>query len=349
MKNKADILKYSLFTLLVLGISFLISLVFQNVFDVNEHITTLFVFAVFLISLKTDGYFYGIISSILSVIMVNFAFTFPFFKFNFAIPVNLISAVVMVIIAVLTSALTTKIKFHQKQKEESEKERMRANLLRAVSHDLRTPLTTIYASSSALLENEELSLEQRKRIAVGIKEDAQWLVSMVENLLSITKLDSNNVKIIKTSTVLEELVDSVLLKFKKRYPKIPVSVDIPENIVIIAMDALLIEQVLTNLLENAAIHAKGMTEIRFSVYTLGKTAIFEVRDNGCGIDKEKLPNIFNGYFENRTEPFDGKKHNTGIGLSVCATIIKAHGGEISAENLKDGGAVFRFTLLAEEI
>lgn len=349
MVKDKSYLKNILITAGILLISFGISLLLQHVFKVHEHITAVFIFAVFLISLLTNGYVYGIVAAFISMIAVNYAFTFPFFSINFMIPVNMISAIIMIVIAILTSTLTTQIKRHEAMKAEGEKERMRANLLRAVSHDLRTPLTTIYGSAATLLENRDtLEEEQQTKILQGIKEDSEWLVRMVENLLSITRIDSGNVKIIKTPIVLEELIDSVIVKFRKRYPDFDITLDLPEDIVVIPMDAMLIEQVIVNILENAIQHAEGMTELILRVFVLGKQAIFEIRDNGCGISKEKLPYIFSGYYENKEEPSDGQKRNTGIGLSVCKTIIKAHGGDISAENIKGGGAVFRFTLDTEE-
>lgn len=338
--------KNILITVIILLLSFVISLIFQKKFDVEEQITTLFVFSVFLISLFTDGYAYGIAAAVFSMFAVNYAFTKPFFALNFIIPVNVISAVIMVVIALLTGALTTKIKHSEAVKAESERERMRANLLRAVSHDLRTPLTSIYGSASTLRDNREnLSEQQQNTIIEAIKEDSEWLVCMVENLLSITRIDSGRIKLIKTPTVLEELIDSVITKFNKRYPKQEVLLDIPDEIVVIPMDAMLIEQVIMNILENAVKHAKGLNELWLKVFLLGETAVFEIRDNGCGIEPEKLKTIFSGGFDSFDEhPSDSHKHNAGIGLSVCATIIKAHGGNISAENVKTGGAVFRFTL-----
>ena len=338
-----------LITAAILLVSFGISLLLQNVFQVQEHITTVFVFAVFLISLTTDGYAYGIVAAFLATIAVNYAFTFPFFSLNFTIPVNLISAVVMIILSVLTSALTTKVKRHEAIKAESEKERMRANLLRAVSHDLRTPLTTIYGSSAALLESRnEMTPQQQAQILRGIKEDSQWLVRMVENLLSITRIDSGKVKLLKTPTVLEELVDSVVLKFNKHYPQQEVQVEIPEEMVLIPMDAILIEQVIINILENAVQHAAGMTRLSLRVCLLANQAIFEIQDDGCGIREDRLPRLFTGFFTPEDAPADSQRRNAGIGLSVCATIIKAHGGDIDARNLKTGGAVFRFTLNLED-
>lgn len=344
-KVKKDILIVIASLLFAFGLS----LLFQYIFDVKEHIATVFVFAVFIISLFTNGYFYGVLGAFISTIAVNYAFTFPYFAINFKMPVNLISGIVMIAIAVLTSALTTKLKRHEATKNEGEKERMRANLLRAISHDLRTPLTNIYGSSTTLLENSNaITDEQKKKIIIGIKEDSEWLVRMVENLLSVTRIDSGQVQITKTPTVLEELVDSVILKFKKRYPTQRVTLQIPEDVLIIPMDAILIEQVIINILENAVQHAEWMTKLTLRVFMDDNKAVFEIEDNGCGIDPKRLETLFTGYYTSVNEIADSQKKNAGIGLSVCATIIKAHGGSIEAENKKTGGAVFRFDLATEE-
>ncbi len=342
-------IKNALVMLLILGVTFFISLVLQDVLTMQEHITTVFVFAVFLVSLITDGYLYGILTAFLGVIAVNFAFTFPYFAFNFTIPENFFSALIMIVISLMTSALTTKLKKWQELKAEGEHEKMRANLLRAVSHDLRTPLTTIYGSSSAIIDNyDSLSDESKRKMILGIKDDSQWLIGMVENLLSITRIDSGNVKLIKSPTVLEELVDSVILKFRKRYPDVNLIIGIPDEVVIIPMDPILIEQVIINILENAVHHALGMTKISFTVKLNDGSARFEISDDGCGIEKERLDRIFTGYYDITEESTDAKRRNAGIGLSVCATIIKAHGGSITAANSSSGGAIFSFTLDASE-
>ncbi len=348
-KKQSRCIKDIAVTAVILCLSFVVSLLFQYVFDVREHITTVFVFAVFLISFFTKGYAYGIIASLIGVLATNYAFTFPYFAFNFIIPINLISAIVMIVISIFTSTLITRLKYQEAIKAESERECMRANLLRAVSHDLRTPLTTIYASSTALLENSTSLTEERKsRIIAGIKEDSEWLIRMVENLLSITRIDSGRVQIIKTPTVLEELIDSVILKFKKRYPAQEVVIAIPEEMVIVPMDAILIEQVLVNLLENAVQHAYDMTRLSLRVLASENLVTFEVEDNGGGIESEHLKQIFNGYRVQKETSADSHRKNAGIGLSVCAAIVKAHGGEITAENVKTGGALFRFTLNMED-
>lgn len=122
----------------ILTACFVVSLLMQDVFRIPEQITTTFAFAVFLIALLTDGYCWGIAASVASLLLVNYAFTFPYFELNFVIPSNAYSAAVMAMIAVMTSALTTKVKHQETMKAESQREKMRANLLRAISHDLRT-------------------------------------------------------------------------------------------------------------------------------------------------------------------------------------------------------------------
>ncbi len=333
-------------TVFILIMAFGCSLLLQEQFQIQSMIPMVFALAVFCVSLFTEGYIYGIVASLVSMMAVNFAFTFPYFEFNFTIPENLVSAVAMLAITIATSTLTVKVRQQDKIKAEIEKEKMRANLLRAVSHDLRTPLTTIYGSSSAILENyKDLTEEQHICLARGIQEDADWLMRMVENLLSVTRISEGNVKIIKTPIVLEELIDSVLVKFKKRYPGYEVHTELPEEFVSIPMDAVLIGQVLLNILENAVQHAQGMTYLGLKVFVRNEKAVFEVLDNGAGIPKDRLEDIFSGYHEPKEDvPMDHKKRSMGIGLSVCAAIIKAHDGAISAENVPEGGAVFRFVL-----
>ncbi len=337
-----------LITATVMTVAFLICLLLDQVLDIGMLSCAIFVLAVFITSLLTDKMIYGLAASLTGVLAVNYAFTFPFFKFNFTIPENLISALIMIAVTVISSMLSAQIRRQEILKAESEKEHMRANLLRAVGHDLRTPLTTIVGSSSAMLENpDSFTAEQRQKMLQGICEDAEWLTRMVENLLSITKLDGGNVKLITSPTVLDELIDSVLLKFRKRYNAYNVDINLPEDIIIVMVDAILIEQVLLNLLYNSVQHAHGMTKLQLRVFTIDGRAVFEVADDGCGIPPERIKDIFTGYYTGSTAPADSKI-NSGIGLSVCAAIIKAHGGDIRAENNKNGGVTFRFSLETED-
>ena len=345
-KNKGckckDIIKNVLLMLVMIAIGVGLCLIIKTTFTTDILIPAVMVFSVFLISVFTDGYVYGILASVVSVIIVNFAFTFPYFKIDF-----------LIAIAFITCGFTSKIKHQEMLKKESEMEKMRANLLRAVSHDFRTPLTTIYGASSALIESgSEFTDEQKEKMLRGIQQDSQWLYRMVENLLSVTRLDGD-INLIKTPIALDELIDSVLIKFAKRYPDQEVEVDLPDELVIIPMDAILIEQVIINILENAVQHAEGMKNLALNVKCDGDRVVFEVQDDGDGIPEDRLKHLFDGSLlgdsSDEVSADCRPRRNAGIGLSVCATIIKAHGGDISAYNSAEGGAVFRFTLKIEEV
>lgn len=339
----------SILSALILVVAFAICLLLHNLQSSSGLVGMVLVLAVFLVSLVTEGYVYGVAASFLAVLTDNFVFTFPFFAFDFLTVDNLISAVVMLIVAVLTCTLTTKIKIQQAIKAEAEKEKMRANLLRAVSHDLRTPLTTICGACGLLRENyDSFSRQKQLKLLGQVQEDADSLLHMVENLLTITKANTEAVRLTKFPTVLEELIDSTLVKFKKHYPEQRVQTQIPEEFIVIPMDATLIQQVLINLLENAVVHARGMTKLTLTVSVKGKRTVFSVRDDGCGIPKERLGNLFSSYGESGEMPVDSRRAGMGIGLSVCEAIIKAHGGEIWGGNHPDGGAEVCFALDREE-
>ena len=348
MKEKIKLID-GIFTVAILVVAYLTNLWVRRTLNTQSLAPMIFVLGVFLISLRTQGYFWGVTASMVGVLLVNHTFVYPYNAIDLITPESLFSAVVMLIVSVATGTLTTQIKVQEKIKAEIERERMRANLLRAVSHDLRTPLTSIYGSSTTVIENyDTLSRQQTLKLLREVRDDAQWLIRMVENLLSVTRIDEGKVRIHKQPAVLEEVVDNVLVKFRKHYPEQQVLVEIPEDFITIPMDALLIQQVLQNILENAVVHAIGMTELRLQVEVKENKAEFTVRDNGCGIPPERMKLLFTGYMDRTERPADGTRHNMGIGLSVCAAIVKAHGSEITAYNNPEGGASFRFCLALED-
>ena len=349
MERKKHIVADSLFTAVTLVIVFLANLFLVMRFDTKTMTPMIFVLGVFLVSWRTRGYSFGIAASLISVLAVNWAFTYPYWAFDLISPECISSAVVMLLVSTMTGALTTRLKQQEKLKAEAEKERMRGNLLRAVSHDLRTPLTSIYGSCSAIIENfDSIPKDRQLLLLKDIQADSQWLNRMVENLLSVTRVDGDKVRLSKHSTVLEELIDALLVKFRKHYPEKRVQVQIPEEFVSIPMDPVLIEQVLMNLLENAVFHADGMQNLWLRVELKDKKALFTVEDDGCGISEDRMAHLFTGLLDSEA-PVDSTRSNMGIGLSVCRTIIKAHGGELRAENRPEGGASFRFALEMEEM
>lgn len=340
-------LRNILITLTILAAATVICFFLQQSVGTEAHAPLLFVLAVLFISRFTDGYGYGIFSAMAAVIAVNYIFTYPYFAFNFTITGYPLTFLVMLAVALSVSALTTQIKNQEKIRLESEKEKMRANLLRAVSHDIRTPLTSIAGSASVILENKNaLSQDKVMELVANIKEEAQWLVRMVENLLSITRMNAENAKIDKQEELAEEVISAAVDKFEKRFPGIETEVHVPDEILLVPMDATLIEQVLVNLLENSVIHGRTTSRIGIQVSKQEETAVFSVEDNGEGIEESVLPVIFDGNLVARGESSDNKR-NMGIGLSVCKSIIKAHRGNMRAENREEGGARMIFTLPME--
>lgn len=347
--NLRSIGKNLLILLAAFAVAILISLWVSGIFDDNNPFATpVFILVVALVSRFTSGYIYGIIASIAGVICVNYMFTYPFFEFNLTITGYPLTFTVMLLVSLLISTLTTQIKKQEKIRYDAETEKMRANLLRAVSHDIRTPLASIMGSSSALLDNPELSVEARNDLLNEINKDARWLVRMTENILSVTKFSASDVALKKTEEVVDEIISSAIVKFRRNYPQMPVSVRRPEQILLVPMDATLIEQVLINLFENVVMHAETATRITLSIQPHDDRVNIEVSDNGTGIPPSVLPRIFDGYHSISPQSTSDRRRNMGIGLSVCNSIIRAHGGAMRAYNNSEGGASFSFWLPSEE-
>ena len=338
-----------LLTAAILATATVLCTLLRRIDDGSGYVNLIFVLAVACISRWTEGYFWGIFSSVSGVLFVNYVFTYPYWEFNFTITGYPLTFLAMLTVSMMISTMNTQIKKQEKLRIETEKESVRANLLRAMSHDIRTPLTSIVGNTAAILDNgDSFSSEQKRRLLQDVNEDAQWLIRMVENLLSITRMSDGQARIEKDCEAAEEIVAVSVSKFSKRFPGIRVSVEVPDEVLMVPMDATLIRQVIMNLLENAAIHGNGVTEICVRLSREGCRACFSVSDNGVGIPKEKLANIFKGGLSDVSRSNFDMKKNMGIGLSVCYTIVKAHGGTMTAENQETGGACFRFYLPMEE-
>ncbi len=345
MKKFLSVLKNMAVSIGIIIIVYWINVFVRFTLDMHSLVPMFYVLGVFLISICTEGYFYGIFSACISAFSVNYMFlkSGDALEYTYSI---ITTCVIILAVALLTCTVTTTLKKGQRIKAAGIREHMRANLMRAVSHDLRTPLTSIYASSSAILDNfDDFTDEQRIELVKEIRTESHGLIRMVENLLSVTKLNSDDVNLTMTDTVLEELVDTVAVKYNRHFPDTPLTLDIPDEFVAIPMDAILIAQVLFNLLENAVVHATGMTELLLRVTLCGDEVCFEVRDNGCGISKDRLDKLFDEHHDSTLVNNETvTKRNMGIGLSVCYAIIKAHSSTLYAENNTDGGASFKFAL-----
>lgn len=338
---------HTILTFLMLSAATLFSFVFFfYVPSGSANIALFYVFALVIIARYTKGYRYGVTAALICVVFINYFFTYPHFRLNFTLSGYPVTFLVMLAITLIISTLTSHMKRQAEALAEAEKEKMRANLLRAVSHDLRTPLTSIIGFVAAL--REDTSIQGNTELyetVTHIYDDAGWLLNMVENLLSVTRIQGADAHVKKSMEVVEEVVSESVARLKKRLPNAQIEVSLPEDFIMIPMDAMLIEQVLINLLENALIHAKSQRPARLQVSLEPDAVIFEVIDFGIGIPDELLCTIFDGIPPGEYKSADSKK-GMGIGLSICKTIILAHNGTITAENHADG-AVFTFTLPVE--
>jgi len=306
-----------------------------------------FVLAVLMVSRLTTGYFFGLLASILGVICVNLVFTYPYWRVDFTLTGYPLTFMVFLTVSIITCTMTTQLKQQEQLRTETAKEKMRANLLRSVSHDIRTPLTSIAGATSALIDHPELPENERQQLLEDVRDDAQWLIRVVENLLSITRMGDAQASITKSLEAAEDIIAETLRKFRKRFPQVRVTTEIPDEPLFIPMDAVLIEQVFSNLLENAMNHGKTTSHIHISVTKENGFARFSVIDNGCGISADALHTLFDGTLKhNETTTGDGKR-NMGLGLSVCLAIIRAHNGTMNAHNLNTG-AEFYFRLPLQE-
>ena len=345
-QSRREIVRDLGITLALLAAAALLCAGLNVVGESDSAVPLVFVLAVLLTARFTDGYFYGLFATIASVFGVNYAFTYPYFEFNFSLTGYPLTTVTMFAVSLVVGMLTEQVKRQGRIQAEAEQEKVKANLLRSVSHDLRTPLTSIIGSVTAVLENYDVFSDEVKRdLLAHVRDDAQWLVRLVENILSITRIKDGVVRIRKTPEAAEEIVAEAVNKFRKSR-SMPVHVLVPDELLMVPMDATLIEQVLINLMENAVMHARGATGIEIIVARESAGACFCVRDDGAGIDKAVLPRLFEELFPHESEG-DGRR-SLGIGLSACMSIVRAHGGSMSAKNRPEGGAQVSFVLPMEE-
>ena len=350
---RTDLLSYSGKDFIVSVSLYLISVVFCLVlrnFDPNNdtsYVSMIFLLDVFLTAMLTDGFFFSLTIAVFAVLSVDYIFTPPFWEVSFTLAGFPLTFLVMMTICVATGIVTSRAKKVSEMEREAEREKIHSNLLRAVSHDIRTPLTGIVGATNVLLEQDDtLTPQQRRELLKNANEEAQWLIHIVENLLSITRIGAGeDAQVTKTPEAAEEVIEGAVGKFRRRYPQIDVEVRLPEEFFLVPMDPLLIQQVMTNLLENAAVHGVTTTLVAVSLEKREKWARFTVCDNGRGIPEGRLHNLFDG---TQSAQKGDSTRSMGIGLSVCKTVVAAHRGKIKGENIKGSGARFTVDLPLEE-
>lgn len=324
----------------------------QTISETDFHVPLIFVLAVFLTSCYTEGYLFGLVTAVLAVLGVNYVFTYPYFALNFSMTGYPLTFLCFLIVSIITSTLASQIRESERARIEVEREKIRSNLLRAISHDLRTPLTSIVGSLNTILENDDhLTTQERCSLAGDAKTEAEWLINMVENLLSITRIGGDgSPNIQKEPQAAEEVISEAVSRFRKMYSGLSVEVRVPDQLLIVPMDAMLIEQVIINLLVNTALHGDGATKAVLSLTRGNGFSYFCIVDDGKGFHPEVLRRLSLGQSPNRQEVrSEDVRRSIGIGLSVCRTIVDVHGGSMSFGNRPGGGASVIFTLpLGEE-
>ena len=228
-------------------------------------------------------------------------------------------------------------------------EQLRANLLRSISHDLRTPLTSISGNADTLLHSYNMLDEQtRKQVFTDIYDDAQWLTGLVENLLSITKITDGNVKLHLSDQVVDDIVSEALRHIDRRSSEHHITVDCGDEPLLVRVDAGLIMQVLINLVNNAVKYTPTGSNIRITVIPRENMAEICVSDNGPGISDELKEHVFEMFFTG-SNPIGDSRRSLGLGLTLCQTIIHAHNGEMTLKDNSPHGCIFSFTVPLSEV
>jgi len=240
---------------------------------------------------------------------------------------------------------------YEKQEEtklQVQRERLRADMLRTISHDLRTPLTGIMGSASTMIDHyPSLGDDVKKEFLNNIYDDACWLNELVENTLNMTRFEEGQVKLNLAKEAAEEIVAEAIGQIKKRAFHHHITAKMPAELIMLEVDGILIKQVLINLLNNAVNYTPDGSEITIAVDYDENNFLFSVSDNGPGISEEDLPHIFERFYKRQDQTFHSRR-GAGIGLSLCKSIIEAHGGLISVSNRQPHGTVVSFSIPSKE-
>lgn len=323
--------------------------------DVLNYII-IYILGILLTAVFTKGYIYSALLSVVSVFGYNFFFTVPKYTFHFNDKMYMVTFVLMFAVGIVTSAITFQLKRKMLQinalnlektqlKSDAEKEQLKATLLRSISHDLRTPLTTMKNGAEIVLEKQDLSVEDRTEILNDIVAKANWTIRLVENLLSLSRIDNEKLTVKKVPEAVEEIIPQSVRNCKGVLGNRKIHYEMPEEFLLVPMDATLIMQTIGNILINAARHTSENGNIWIKVWNTGRNAVFRISNDGEKIRDEDLPHIFEMYY---TVGDCQRGKGVGLGLSICKLVIAAHGGQISARNAEDGKVVFEFTLPMEE-
>lgn len=312
-----------------------------------------FVLGVLLCAILTDGSRYSLTASVLSILSYNYFLIEP--RFSLQIDawsyVSTISA--MFLFALLASLLVTSLRNSAQLSMEAslvaQREQLRANLLRSVSHDLRTPLTSITGNADILLDNEiDLPDETRRQLLHDIYDDATWLGTMVENLLAVTRLEDGDVMLNTDVELIDDVIEEAMRHVSREARNHTIVVEASDELLLARLDPKVIVQVIVNLVNNAISHTQEGSTITISSRREGPMVAVAVEDDGPGVSDDDKEQVFDLFYTSGSDGADSGR-SIGLGLSLCRSIVQAHGGTIYVEDVEPHGARFVFTLPAEEV
>ena len=237
----------------------------------------------------------------------------------------------------------------QKIALETQRERLRSNLLRAISHDLRTPLTSISGNAGVLMEKSiALTEEKKQEIYASIYDDSMWLVDLTENLLSITRIENGTMHLQMNAELIDDVLREAIAHVDRQAARHHIQVNLEDDLLMAKMDARLIVQVVINIVNNAIKYTPEGSHICISAEKEDRMVCIHIADDGPGISDEAKVHLFDMFYTAGIGKADSRR-GLGLGLSLCQSIVEAHGGEIFVENNEPHGAVFSFTLPLEEV
>ena len=331
----------------------LVGLLFSGLKIPEANIIAVYILGVLIISIITSSWMYSFLASVISVLAFNFMFTIPRFTLRAYDPSYPVTFGIMFLVALITGSLASRMKEYARESAQAamqiEKEQLRADLLRSISHDLRTPLTSISGNASNLLSNEnEFSQETRMQIYGDIYDDSMWLIKLVENLLSVTRIEDGRMDLRMSAELMDEVIAEAMRHTDRNRDGRKIEVSSDEEFILGKMDARLIVQVVINLVDNAVKYTPEGAQIRIHTGKKDGMVVVSVSDTGPGIPDEQKSKVFDMFYTGTNRAADGRR-SLGLGLGLCRSIIRAHGGEIWVSDNKPQGAVFTFTLPAEEV
>ena len=331
----------------------LVGLLFSGLKIPEANIIAVYILGVLIISIITSSWMYSFLASVISVLAFNFLFTVPRFTLRAYDPSYPVTFGIMFLVALITGSLASRMKEYARESAQAamqiEKEQLRADFLRSISHDLRTPLTSISGNASNLLSNEnEFSQETRMQIYGDIYDDSMWLIKLVENLLSVTRIEDGRMDLRMSAELMDEVIAEAMRHTDRNRAGRKIEVSSDEEFILGKMDARLIVQVVINLVDNAVKYTPEGAQIRIHTGKKDGMVVVSVSDTGPGIPDEQKSKVFEMFYTGTNRAADGRR-SLGLGLRLCRSIIRAHGGEIWVSDNKPQGAVFTFTLPAEEV